>query len=69
MAKVGTPHIEIKPVLNEEALAALGQRIEDAVAEAIARGIARSQPVKIASWDTGVHTSMSGTLTYTPDGE
>ena len=40
MAKIGTAHIEIKPVINEEALEALVQRIEDAVAAGVARGMA-----------------------------
>lgn len=39
MAKIGTAHIEIKPVINEEALDALVQRIEDAVAAGVARGL------------------------------
>lgn len=39
MAKIGTAHIEIKPVLNEEALDAIVKRIEDAVAEGISRGL------------------------------
>jgi len=39
MAKIGTAHIEIKPVINEEALEALVQRIEDAVAAGVARGM------------------------------
>ena len=37
MAKIGTAHVEIKPVLNEDALAALVKRIEDEVAAAINR--------------------------------
>lgn len=40
MAKIGTAHIEIKPVLNEEALDALVQRIEDAVEAGVARAMA-----------------------------
>ena len=40
MAKIGTAHIEIKPVINEEALEALVQRIEDAIAAGVARGMA-----------------------------
>lgn len=39
MAKIGTAHIEVKPVLNEEALAGIVQRIEDAVAEGVRRGL------------------------------
>lgn len=40
MAKIGTAHIEIKPVLNDEALEAIVARIEDAVAQGVARGLA-----------------------------
>lgn len=39
MAKIGTAHIEIKPVINEEALEALVLRIEEAVAAGVARGV------------------------------
>jgi hypothetical protein len=39
MAKIGTAHVEVKPVLNEEVLAALTLQIEDAVAAAVQRGI------------------------------
>lgn len=45
MAKIGTAHIEIKPVLNEEALDEITRRIEDAVAAAVAAGMARVKPV------------------------
>ena len=38
MAKIGTAHVEIKPVLNDEALEALTSRIADAVAEGVRRG-------------------------------
>lgn len=41
MAKIGTAHIEIKPVLNEEALAEIGQRIEDAVEAGMTRALSR----------------------------
>ena len=44
MAKIGTAHIEIKPVLNDEALEAITKRIEDAVAAGVARGL-RIEPV------------------------
>lgn len=40
MPKVGTATIEIKPVLNAEALAAITDLIEQAVAEGVARGLA-----------------------------
>jgi hypothetical protein len=42
MAKIGTAHIEIKPVVSDEALDDdLMQRIADAVAEGVQRGMAR----------------------------
>lgn len=41
MAKIGTVHIEIKPVLNEEALELIGKRIGDAAAAGVARGLAQ----------------------------
>lgn len=40
MAKIGTAHVEIKPVLNEQALADIAARIEAEVAAAIRAGIA-----------------------------
>lgn len=46
MAKIGTAHIEIKPVISDEALQALMQRIETAVAEGVARGMAKAQSVQ-----------------------
>lgn len=39
MAKIGTAHIEIKPVLSDEALDDLVQRIADGVAEGVERGM------------------------------
>lgn len=39
MAKIGTAHVEIKPVLNEEALEAIVARIERQVAQAVERGL------------------------------
>lgn len=39
MAKIGTAHIEIKPVLSDEALDELAKRIEDAVALGVQRGM------------------------------
>lgn len=47
MAKIGTAHVEIKPVLNEEALATLTRRIEEAVRDAVARGLAAPAPVVV----------------------
>lgn len=41
MAKIGTAQIEIKPVLNDEALAAIVERIETEIREAVARGLGR----------------------------
>lgn len=40
MAKIATAHIEIKPVLNDDSLQELMQRIEDAVAAGFERGMA-----------------------------
>lgn len=42
MAKIGTAHVEIKPVLSDEALDALCERIADAVAEGVHRGYVRA---------------------------
>jgi hypothetical protein len=44
MAKIGTVQIEIKPVLNEEALAAMVAQIQRAVADAVTRGLS-TRPV------------------------
>ena len=47
MAKIGTAHVEIKPVLNDEALEAIVRRIELATTAGVARGIAngaRTEP-------------------------
>lgn len=52
MAKIGTAHIEIKPVLDEAALSALTQRIEDAVAAGVIRGMAK-RPSDFACTVTG----------------
>jgi hypothetical protein len=45
MAKIGTAHVEIKPVLNEEALEALVARIEDAIAQGVARALDNARPI------------------------
>lgn len=39
MAKIGTAHIEIKPVIDDEALERITARVEEAVAAGVARGI------------------------------
>lgn len=39
MAKIGTAHVEIKPVLAEEALDALCKQVEERVAAAVRRGL------------------------------
>lgn len=41
MAKIGTAHVEVKPVLNQEALDTIGKAIEDAVAAGVERGLNR----------------------------
>lgn len=40
MAKIGTAHVEIKPVVNDEALDEITSRIEEAVARGVERGMA-----------------------------
>lgn len=42
MAKIGTAHIEVKPVVDEAALEAITERIADAVAQGVERGMARA---------------------------
>lgn len=49
MAKIGTAHIELKPVVNEDALNAIVERIAEAVAEGVKRGMASAPPVINAS--------------------
>lgn len=43
MAKIGTAHIEVKPVLNEDALDQITKRIEDAIAAGVQRGLEQRQ--------------------------
>jgi len=45
MAKIGTAIIEIKPVLNDEAMDALCKRIEESVAAAVERALHPMQTV------------------------
>jgi len=47
MAKIGTAHIEIKPVLDAEALEALATAIERAVAAGVERGMKVRSTVNI----------------------
>lgn len=42
MAKIGTAHIEVKPVVDDEALETIAERIAAAVAEGVERGMARA---------------------------
>lgn len=44
MAKIGTAHIELKPVLDEEALALIAKRIEEAVRAGVAAGLRDANP-------------------------
>lgn len=46
MAKIGTAHVEVKPVLNQEALDRVCKEIEDQVAAAVLRGASR-RPVNV----------------------
>ena len=41
MAKIGTAHIEVKPVVDEAALAGITDSIAEAVAEGVKRGMAQ----------------------------
>lgn len=42
MAKIGTAHVELKPVLNDDALQQLGNQIERTVTEAVQRGLSNA---------------------------
>lgn len=68
MAKIGTAVLEIKPVLNEEALQAIATLVEEAIAAGIARGLARQNTYQIYVGDPtpGVYNHgrvTSGTAT------
>jgi len=56
MTKIATAHVEIKPVVNEEALQAILDRIQQAVAEAVERGM----NTKPAGWVAEVETRGEG---------
>jgi hypothetical protein len=45
MAKIGTAHVEIKPVLNEEALEAIVARIESAIEAGVTRALEKARPI------------------------
>ena len=51
MAKIGTAHIEIKPVLDTEALEALTSAIERAVAAGVERGMNGARTINIYGGD------------------
>lgn len=63
MAKIGTAHVEIKPVLNEEALDALVARIESAIEAGVTRALEKARPlfgeVHVAAMD---HADMVRTM-------
>lgn len=42
MAKIGTAHVEVKPVVNDEALEGLAEKIAAAVEEGVKRGMERA---------------------------
>ena len=44
MAKIGTAHVEIKPVISDEVLEVITSRIADAVAEGVKRGMQAAAP-------------------------
>lgn len=69
MAKIGTAHVEIKPVINDEALEQITKRVEEAVAEGVRRGMRAvpSYPTYPQWWvsatsDTTVATPVSVTV-------
>ena len=41
MAKIGTAHVEVKVVLNEDTLEETARKIEDRIAQAVAEGLRR----------------------------
>jgi hypothetical protein len=47
MAKIGTAHIEIKPVVNLEALDAIAEQLAAAVAEGVARGMRKANTINV----------------------
>lgn len=49
MAKIGTAHIELKPVVDEAALSVIVERIAEAVAEGVRRGMA---PTYLTSFES-----------------
>jgi hypothetical protein len=58
MAKIGTAIVEVKTVVNDEALAASTERIRKAVAASVEAGLTREPPCRYCgSLD---HTSASG---------
>jgi len=58
MAKIGTAQIEIKPVVSEEALNIIMERIAVAVAAGVRRGMAEIQTVQDVQ-----NTTTEGTAT------
>lgn len=44
MAKIGTAHVEIKPVISDDVLEAITDRIASAVALGVERGMAAARP-------------------------
>ena len=71
MAKIGTAHVEIKPVVDEAALAEITRRVADAVAAGVALGMSRVTPtVPTASptvypWSITCGTPSDSTITDT----
>jgi len=68
MAKIGTAHVEIKPVVSDEALAEVTRRVADAVAAGVALGMARQLGVTPVSPTIYPGTSWPpGTITCSTD--
>lgn len=70
MAKIGTAHIEVKPVVDEVALEVIVERIAEAVAEGVERGMRqanrsdkpRRDGAKVFAWKNGQRVEVGGDL-------
>ena len=58
MSKIGTAHIEIKPVINEEALAEITKRVAEAVRAGVEDGMSMGHV--ITDWDGNVVKVVDG---------
>lgn len=64
MAKIGTAHVEIKPVLDEAALDRICERLEEAISRAIAKAVeAAANPVYNVTISGADATAYNGLCT------